>query len=148
LGDLNYRIDRAIVDGRKREHETHHSEVRSLVERKEWRELAAADQLREQMRKGKVFADWQEAGLTFPPTFKLAMKYDTKYDKDTHPMIDQAVVLADGDEAVAHEVEGTARGSLAAGKTAQAVPAVQPVQPRSRMYNRKRVPSYTDRIIW
>ena len=119
LGDLNYRIDRSIIDGKKRNQEHHVDEVLALVKRKDWAALAATDQLRQEMRRGTVFADWQEAALTFAPTFKLTMKYD--------------------DSSSPHLGEKAEEGS---GKAAKAVVS------RRRAYSRKRIPSYTDRIIW
>lgn len=69
LGDLNYRLDLARDD------------VLRLIESKEWDLLHRFDQLRIQRKERLAFADFEEAEIDFPPTFKFdpaSTKYDTR----------------------------------------------------------------------
>ncbi|XP_042439255.1 type IV inositol polyphosphate 5-phosphatase 9-like isoform X1 [Zingiber officinale] len=67
LGDLNYRISLP------------EAMTRSLVEQKQWNTLFEKDQLRAEFSKGRVFEDWQEGGITFPPTYKYYPNSDDYY---------------------------------------------------------------------
>ncbi|KAM0932665.1 putative inositol-polyphosphate 5-phosphatase [Dioscorea sansibarensis] len=58
LGDLNYRINLPY----ERAHD--------LISRKEWFTLAEWDQLKKELKKGRVFDGWSEGDLNFPPTYK------------------------------------------------------------------------------
>ncbi|KAG6477258.1 hypothetical protein ZIOFF_066511 [Zingiber officinale] len=53
--------------------------TRSLVEQKQWNTLFEKDQLRAEFSKGRVFEDWQEGGITFPPTYKYYPNSDDYY---------------------------------------------------------------------
>ncbi|CAO2174868.1 unnamed protein product [Urochloa humidicola] len=71
LGDLNYRLDVSY----ERAHE--------LISTKSWSELAEADQLKRELRKGKAFDGWTEGILEFAPTYKYAVG-SGKYIGDEH----------------------------------------------------------------
>ncbi|OXG45099.1 inositol-polyphosphate 5-phosphatase [Cryptococcus neoformans Th84] len=58
MGDLNFRVD--LPDG----------EVRKLVENKDWTGMLVRDQLKNDIKEGKSFVGFEEAEITFPPTFK------------------------------------------------------------------------------
>ncbi|KAG0569588.1 hypothetical protein KC19_6G101000 [Ceratodon purpureus] len=58
LGDLNYRL--ALPD----------KETWALVERGDWTSLLRKDQLKLEQGEGRVFSDWQEGPIYFPPTYK------------------------------------------------------------------------------
>jgi phosphatidylinositol-bisphosphatase len=60
LGDLNYRIDESMNDGH----------VLQLSEKKILDELRTLDQLNIERAAGRVFTDFEEGVLTFPPTYK------------------------------------------------------------------------------
>ncbi|KAL7166912.1 hypothetical protein ACSBR2_037555 [Camellia fascicularis] len=64
FGDLNYRLN--MLD----------AEVRKLVAEKQWDELLNNDQLRKELRRGRVFDGWKEGSLTFPPTYKYEINSD------------------------------------------------------------------------
>ena len=59
LGDLNYRIDL------KRDN------VLELIEKEDWKTLLEADQLKNQIKLGKVFANWNEGDIKFSPTYRF-----------------------------------------------------------------------------
>ncbi|WOL02609.1 hypothetical protein Cni_G11328 [Canna indica] len=67
LGDLNYRISLPEAT------------TRSLVEQEKWNMLLDKDQLRAEVSKGRVFADWQEGVITFSPTYKYYPNSDIYY---------------------------------------------------------------------
>ncbi|KAH7652001.1 Inositol-polyphosphate 5-phosphatase protein [Dioscorea alata] len=58
LGDLNYRINLPY----ERAHD--------LISKKECFKLAEWDQLKKELKKGRVFDGWTEGDLNFPPTYK------------------------------------------------------------------------------
>ncbi len=65
LGDLNYRID------------AHPSQVMEWIESRNWAQLRKHDQLIQQRKARQSFEDFQEAEISFPPTYKMARyKYD------------------------------------------------------------------------
>lgn len=66
LGDLNYRIVPPGTD-----HDDRVKWVRDCVERREWPNLLSADQLTRERRNGNVFVNFQEANISFAPTFKI-----------------------------------------------------------------------------
>ncbi len=61
LGDLNYRIDDS-----KLTYDAIHEKVAEGL----WRDLLPSDQLNQQRKLGNVFAEFDEAPVTFPPTYK------------------------------------------------------------------------------
>ncbi|CAL9152145.1 unnamed protein product [Musa hybrid cultivar] len=69
LGDLNYRINMSY----DRAHE--------LISRKEWSKLFEKDQLRLELKKGRVFDGWSEGVINFPPTYKYELNSE-KYVGD------------------------------------------------------------------
>lgn len=69
LGDLNYRIVPPQMD-----RDTRIRWVEHRVSKKDWASLAAVDQLNKERLSGKVFANFQEAPIDFPPTFKIDPK--------------------------------------------------------------------------
>ena len=67
-GDFNYRIDLT------------NDEVKQLVRDRDWSTLLAADQLKCQQKEGKVFRNYIEGDINFPPTYKYDINsedYDT-----------------------------------------------------------------------
>ncbi|KAL2233023.1 type I inositol polyphosphate 5-phosphatase 2 isoform X1 [Sesamum indicum] len=64
FGDLNYRIN--MLD----------SEVRKLVDKKQWAELLYNDQLSKELRNGHVFDGWKEGIINFAPTYKYEINSD------------------------------------------------------------------------
>lgn len=68
-GDFNYRIDNLSNE-----------EVKSLIENDDWETLLENDQLRVQQKEGKVFRNYIEGEITFPPTYKYDINSD---DYDT-----------------------------------------------------------------
>lgn len=58
MGDLNYRID---ID---------RSKVLSSIKEKDFSDLLANDQLNQQRKMNAVFCGFQEAPITFPPTYR------------------------------------------------------------------------------
>lgn len=67
-GDFNYRIDLPI------------DEVKSLVNQSDWGKLLEFDQLKVQMNQKKVFQNYKEGEVQFPPTYKYDVNSD---DYDT-----------------------------------------------------------------
>ncbi|KAL3268546.1 hypothetical protein HHI36_007653 [Cryptolaemus montrouzieri] len=66
LGDLNYRITELTT-----------SQVKTLLIRNEMAALLRADQLNQQKERGNVLLDYNEADITFPPTYKYDLNSDT-----------------------------------------------------------------------
>ena len=64
FGDLNYRLDFELKQW---------NAVHSMIKRKHWEELLAADQLLAQIEGGKAFVGFKENVITFAPTYKLKM---------------------------------------------------------------------------
>lgn len=67
-GDFNYRIDMS------------NEEVKELVRQRDWLALLQKDQLTVQQREGKVFKNFIEKEINFPPTYKYDLfsdDYDT-----------------------------------------------------------------------
>ncbi|XP_057773493.1 LOW QUALITY PROTEIN: type I inositol polyphosphate 5-phosphatase 2 [Salvia miltiorrhiza] len=64
FGDLNYRINMSD------------SEVRKLVEKKQWAVLLNHDQLSKELRNGHVFDGWKEGIINFAPTYKYEINSD------------------------------------------------------------------------
>lgn len=60
FGDFNYRLFGISYD-----------EARDLVSQRSFDWLREKDQLREEMKAGKVFHGMREAIITFPPTYKF-----------------------------------------------------------------------------
>jgi hypothetical protein len=67
FGDLNYRIDLASNLNQPMRVQR----VMEMIERQEYAKLYETDQLRDQMEKKEVLADFSEIEPTFPPTFKV-----------------------------------------------------------------------------
>eukprot|EP00178_Gracilaria_changii_P001869 TRINITY_DN1265_c0_g1_i1.p1 TRINITY_DN1265_c0_g1~~TRINITY_DN1265_c0_g1_i1.p1 ORF type:complete len:716 (+),score=74.42 TRINITY_DN1265_c0_g1_i1:227-2374(+) len=66
LGDLNYRV---VAPGSTKDNRLQW--VREKIEARDWRALIDVDQLTKERLDGNVFADFEEADITFPPTFKV-----------------------------------------------------------------------------
>ncbi|PIA38312.1 hypothetical protein AQUCO_02800175v1 [Aquilegia coerulea] len=64
LGDLNYRI--ALT----------YSETKKLLEENDWDALLEKDQLKNEREAGRVFKDWKEGKIYFPPTYKYSNNSD------------------------------------------------------------------------
>jgi phosphatidylinositol-bisphosphatase len=69
MGDLNYRID--LPD----------EVVREKIKQQQWEYMFQTDQLNVHMKRGNVFTGFQEAPITFAPTYKYvcgSQEYDTE----------------------------------------------------------------------
>ncbi|KAL3812589.1 hypothetical protein ACJIZ3_013857 [Penstemon smallii] len=73
LGDLNYRI--ALP----------YRSAKALIEMQSWRALLEKDQLRIEQRRGRVFDNWKEGKIYFPPTYKYSHNSDRYAGGDLHP---------------------------------------------------------------
>ncbi|XP_065861103.1 type I inositol polyphosphate 5-phosphatase 4-like [Euphorbia lathyris] len=73
LGDLNYRIALS------------YRTAKALVEMRNWRALLENDQLRIEQRHGRVFEDWTEGTIYFPPTYKYSNNSDRYAGDDRLP---------------------------------------------------------------
>ena len=71
LGDLNYRVDLGLVGLSTSDHAAHHAAVSDMIERRDWSQLLAADQLRDAQRRGNAFVGFAEGDMGFAPTFKV-----------------------------------------------------------------------------
>ena len=73
-GDFNYRIDSEVdIDT-----------VYAHIERREWKELRAVDQLNQERNANRVFQTFEERDVDFPPTYKFqpgTLKYDRRPEK-------------------------------------------------------------------
>lgn len=67
LGDLNYRISLPEAT------------TRSLIERNKWNKLLEHDQLKAELRNGRVLQGWQEGRIDFVPTYKYCPNSDVYY---------------------------------------------------------------------
>eukprot|EP01018_Ginkgo_biloba_P024282 Gb_26825 [translate_table: standard] len=70
FGDLNYRLN--MSDDKTRE----------LVAKEEWEELTNMDQLRRELRKGRVFDGWFEGSIDFAPTYKYELNSDKYFGEN------------------------------------------------------------------
>jgi hypothetical protein len=68
-GDLNYRIN--ILDGSGYDTELEFKTVLDMIKDKKFAELQTHDQLRREMEDGRVFYGFQEAPITFGPTYRM-----------------------------------------------------------------------------
>lgn len=66
FGDLNYRIEAPGLD-----HNDRIRWVMNTIERQEWKTLLSLDQLTRERLAEKAFANFQEAAISFAPTFKI-----------------------------------------------------------------------------
>ncbi|XP_047329717.1 type I inositol polyphosphate 5-phosphatase 4 isoform X2 [Impatiens glandulifera] len=73
LGDLNYRIALS------------YRYAKALVEMRDWRALLENDQLQIEQSYGRVFEDWKEGQIYFPPTYKYSNNSDQYAGDDLHP---------------------------------------------------------------
>eukprot|EP00041_Stephanoeca_diplocostata_P015525 m.296652 g.296652 ORF g.296652 m.296652 type:complete len:534 (-) comp20069_c0_seq5:352-1953(-) len=77
FGDFNFRLEPQLPLGLEMEHEDQCEEVLAAVELRQWRDLAAVDQLLREQAKGRVFHGYVEKSPghpTWAPTFKLNKK--------------------------------------------------------------------------
>ncbi|GAA5831599.1 hypothetical protein JCM11251_000764 [Rhodosporidiobolus azoricus] len=84
MGDLNYRIDLP------------RKEVDRMIEGKEWELLQRFDQLRIQRHHHLAFADFEEARIDFPPSFKFdigTQTYDTSEKQRVPSWTDRILAL-------------------------------------------------------
>ncbi|KXS15160.1 DNase I-like protein [Gonapodya prolifera JEL478] len=159
LGDLNYRL--TGLAGRDKSDQTR--EAMSRVARGDIHDLIAQhDELCAERRLGGALQTWEEGDIGFPPTYRFKVK-GTRLDNGPEEDGDES-----GDEAVS---TGLVKGAAA---LPQSDPqdhtmspdnsaATPPQSPHSRgdtpsrtvavsnvlsLYNPKRVPAYTDRVLW
>lgn len=73
LGDLNYRVDLAVKDGGPRgvDEPEHRARVRAAIAEGRLADLLACDQLAEAKATNAGWAGYQEAPITFQPTFSM-----------------------------------------------------------------------------
>ncbi|SGY38778.1 BQ5605_C003g02070 [Microbotryum silenes-dioicae] len=91
MGDLNYRIELPRAD------------VLRMTEAKEWDMLLQFDQLKIQQKYKLAFAEFVEAPITFPPTFKFdigTLTYDTSEKQRTPSWTDRIMWLSIKNEGV------------------------------------------------
>lgn len=74
LGDLNYRIESLKWE-----------EANRLIQKKEWSELIANDQLKKEQSKGNILYGFYEPPITFAPTFKVERGTRDKFNKRRTP---------------------------------------------------------------
>ncbi|KAK4782117.1 hypothetical protein SAY86_016219 [Trapa natans] len=70
FGDLNYRIH--LPD----------ATTRSLVDQRNWSLLLQKDQLKAELKEGRVFQGWREGDINFPPTYKYYLNSEIYYGGD------------------------------------------------------------------
>ncbi|KAL4557693.1 hypothetical protein LXL04_035880 [Taraxacum kok-saghyz] len=70
LGDLNYRLNLS------------YEKTRHLISQNSWDQLAEADQLLRELKRGRAFDGWTEGILDFPPTYKYEQNSDKYYGDD------------------------------------------------------------------
>eukprot|EP00505_MAST-04D_sp_SCG-Rhode-Island_P001792 Stramenopile-MAST_4_protein_1792 len=91
MGDLNYRVDLWTSAGKAKPkekgetHEKHWSEVKALVDAKNWKSLMAGDQLQRSMKASEVLVGFQEPEYKFLPTFKVLRQNSTVFKKQRSP---------------------------------------------------------------
>ncbi|CAN0902185.1 Type IV inositol polyphosphate 5-phosphatase 9 [Linum grandiflorum] len=71
LGDLNYRIYLPETT------------TRFLVQKEEWNVLLEKDQLKAELRKGRVFDGWNEGSIQFAPTYKYCPNSEVYHGLDS-----------------------------------------------------------------
>lgn len=69
LGDLNYRINLS------------YDKTHEFISNQDWNGLFLKDQLRVELRKGRLFDGWTEGVISFPPTYKYKFN-SKKYTSD------------------------------------------------------------------
>jgi len=69
MGDLNYRIDLP------------NEEIRQLIKTKNYERLLKYDQLELQRKNGLAFVGFEEAPITFAPTYKFVVGTNDYYEK-------------------------------------------------------------------
>eukprot|EP00047_Mylnosiga_fluctuans_P008271 m.6654 g.6654 ORF g.6654 m.6654 type:complete len:1058 (-) comp2120_c0_seq1:291-3464(-) len=84
MGDLNYRINLGIIQ-EPEARLVHYAKVHSLVKERQWGTLLSADQLREEQRNKRVFHQFCEGDIAFPPTFKVYRSPGTFYEQKRIP---------------------------------------------------------------
>ena len=144
LGDLNYRLDGAALaiattlpampaaaremdTEQEQEHRAWGAVVRAVSEGR-WAELAAVDELSRARAEGRALPDFTEGPLLFAPTYKLQRGAP-------------AVQAPPPPPPPAAAAKGGRRRGDAGGPSAAA-------QPPTPVYSSKRVPSWTDRVLW
>ncbi|XP_066306841.1 type IV inositol polyphosphate 5-phosphatase 3-like isoform X6 [Miscanthus floridulus] len=71
LGDLNYRINLP------------YEKTHELISKQDWNGLFGKDQLKVELKKGRLFEGWTEGVINFPPTYKYKVNSE-KYISDDH----------------------------------------------------------------
>ncbi|KAL5220693.1 hypothetical protein ABZP36_025406 [Zizania latifolia] len=69
LGDLNYRINLS------------YEKTHEFISMKDWNGLFQNDQLKRELKKGRLFDGWTEGVISFPPTYKYKVNSE-KYTSD------------------------------------------------------------------
>jgi hypothetical protein len=86
LGDMNYRIDLAIARGGEKNVDEleKRKEVAAMVEKKDFATLLSCDQLKDSIVSAKALYGFQEAPITFDPTFKVEKEVGIRYKVRHH----------------------------------------------------------------
>lgn len=85
MGDLNYRLDYGDQGEEKKPTREQFDRMVSLIDQKKFDVLFSCDQLTHEMKKGSVFAGFQEGRYNFAPTFKVLRNETLAYTEQRSP---------------------------------------------------------------
>eukprot|EP00457_Paulinella_chromatophora_P002789 gb/GEZN01002794.1/.p1 GENE.gb/GEZN01002794.1/~~gb/GEZN01002794.1/.p1 ORF type:complete len:647 (-),score=125.45 gb/GEZN01002794.1/:418-2331(-) len=85
MGDLNYRLDFKDQGDAKTPSQDLFDEMVGLVKEQKYSELFATDQLDRERKAQRVFVDFNEGPLRFPPTFKVQRDVELAYNEKRSP---------------------------------------------------------------
>ncbi|KAJ3342577.1 hypothetical protein HDU93_001965 [Gonapodya sp. JEL0774] len=157
LGDLNYRL--SSLPGDSKSQQTQH--VISQVSAGKIAELVETyDELVAERRKGGALEGWEEGAVGFAPTYRFKVvgkssKDESKDESDDDDTGDDQtdttrLVAGTTNDYTKHDAGNKPRAETSVQKTASASTThhTTPVHPLLSVYNPKRVPAFTDRILW
>mmetsp|Transcript_6060 Transcript_6060/g.11326 ORF Transcript_6060/g.11326 Transcript_6060/m.11326 type:complete len:669 (+) Transcript_6060:612-2618(+) len=159
MGDMNYRLDM-----QQPSHAEDWEAAMELMQRHKWRELMEADQLRRAMH-AHILSGFQEGEVRFAPTFKLYRKLDKPKAADEHDgdagdaptAWTQASPFTRG---LGQRLSSFGTCTPTSSQRGAAVLTAAPEAASSKGgevtlengkrqgYSKKRVPAYTDRVLW
>ena len=166
FGDLNYRLGSAELPDKvstaRPDSIKVWQEIADEICAQKWEALYARDQLKDQIRSGKAFFGFDDGGpLRFAPTFKRKEKKSLEAEgaeKQPSRMLSRIMSEESVDEregikpggSGAHLVRGVSEQEpsprLERSGGSKQLPSAEP-SPPGHGYNRKRIPSYCDRIL-
>eukprot|EP00808_Paulinella_micropora_P016464 g30536.t1 len=85
VGDLNYRLDYKDQGDAKSPSQELFDEMVGMVKNEQYEELYATDQLDRERKAERVFVDFQEGPIKFPPTFKVKRDVELVYNEKRSP---------------------------------------------------------------